>query len=336
VKEIDEKVKDIALTITQWRILFAINENTEIDQIAKYVEESKDSVLEALKPLLEKELIFENTPKEDENDFVSGSSEEAIEEELIEESFEDDFFEDDSALEIETDEVEDVFEDEVMDVSEIEEEDIFETEDAEIEIFDESNEDGSDEIIEEELIEVGEESIEIFDETENTLEEEEESIEIVEDIEEQENEVQLEEQTVEEVLEIEEESTSEVEKEQTVSGNTKTIVVIDESIVIRKMVEIAFEDLGMAISDFANGEEAKEKIDTVSPHLVIIDSALKDVKSIELMNIFKEKFSAPVIMFGTKTNPQLSDAVTKAGADAVVNKPFNDADLIEKVQSLLK
>ena len=101
------------------------------------------------------------------------------------------------------------------------------------------------------------------------------------------------------------------------------------------MVEIAFEDLNFTIVGYSSGEDALAKIDAENADIYLVDSALKDMKSIALMNQLKEKNNSPVLMFCTKTNPQLGKEVEAAGCNGLVSKPFNDDDLLKKVNDLI-
>ena len=335
VSDINEKVKDASLTITQWRVLFSINESTSVEEIKEYVDDELDQIKGALDALLEEHLI--ETDSETEDVAIDESADVPIIEEAEPEvvSIEEDHVEEEAveAPEIDMDDVEEevVFEEETTDEIIIEEDDVeIETSEDDIIIDDveiEAEVVEEDIIIEEESIEIEEEDI-ILEETEEVSED----ISVEEDV-----LIEEEPEIVEESVAIEEdviEDTPEEPAAPTSSGNSKKIMVIDESIVIRKMVEIAFEDLEFEIIGHPSGEAALENATQDNADVYLIDSALKDIKSVDLMSQIKAKKDAPVIMFCTKTNPQLAKEVEAAGCDGIVSKPFNDEDLINKVNEL--
>jgi len=114
------------------------------------------------------------------------------------------------------------------------------------------------------------------------------------------------------------------------------ILVIDDSIVIRKMVEIALEDEEFGIHTAVNGKDGLSKLDSVKPSLVILDLMLPDIGGIELLKTIKASMNIPVIMLSGKDSPQMVEKAKNEGADEFLPKPFRDEDLISKIKALLK
>jgi len=115
----------------------------------------------------------------------------------------------------------------------------------------------------------------------------------------------------------------------------KTILVVDDSIVIRKMVEIALEDENFNIDTAVSGKEGLSKIDRINPDLVILDLMLPDINGIDILKTVKASRGIPVIMLSGKDSPQMVEKAKVSGADAFLPKPFKDDELIEKIKSLL-
>jgi CheY-like chemotaxis protein len=117
---------------------------------------------------------------------------------------------------------------------------------------------------------------------------------------------------------------------------TNKLLVIDDSIVIRKMVEIALEDEDFSIHTAVNGKDGLSKLDSVKPALVILDLMLPDIGGIELLKTIKASMNIPVIMLSGKDSPQMVEKARSEGADEFLPKPFRDEDLISKIKALLK
>lgn len=115
----------------------------------------------------------------------------------------------------------------------------------------------------------------------------------------------------------------------------KTILVVDDSIVIRKMVEIALEEENFIIETAVSGKEGLTKIDKFNPNLVILDLMLPDINGIDILKTIKASRGIPVIMLSGKDSPQMVEKAKANGADAFLPKPFKDEELIEKIKSLL-
>lgn len=116
----------------------------------------------------------------------------------------------------------------------------------------------------------------------------------------------------------------------------KTILVVDDSIVIRKMVEIALEEEDYNIQTAVSGKDALEIIDKVNTDLVILDLMLPDINGIDVLKTVKLSKGLPVIMLSGKDSPQMIEKAKAEGADAFLPKPFKDDELLEKIKTLLE
>jgi len=127
------------------------------------------------------------------------------------------------------------------------------------------------------------------------------------------------------------------DKEETPApAGSKKILVVDDSIVIRKMVEIALENENFTIETAVSGKEALQKVDAVDPDLVILDIMLPDVSGIEILKAIKASKGLPVIMLSGKNSPQDIELAKAQGADDFAPKPFKEEELVEKIKALVK
>ena len=142
-----------------------------------------------------------------------------------------------------------------------------------------------------------------------------------------------------EVLEEEsvEEEVPESSDEEIISDSTKkTVMVIDDSIVIRKMIEIALEEEDFNIVTAVSGKEGLELVGKEKPNLVILDMMLPDMSGIEVLKSLKTDKSLPVIMLSGKDSPQLIETAKEVGVNDFLPKPFRDEELVEKVKTLIE
>ncbi|MCK4559470.1 MAG: response regulator [Calditrichia bacterium] len=119
-------------------------------------------------------------------------------------------------------------------------------------------------------------------------------------------------------------------------GTKKTVMIIDDSIVIRKMIEIALEDEDYNIITAISGKEGLEAIEKEKPNLVILDMMLPDMNGIEVLKTIKTEKKLPVIMLSGKDSPQLIETAKEVGVDDFLPKPFRDEELVEKVKTLIE
>jgi CheY-like chemotaxis protein len=115
----------------------------------------------------------------------------------------------------------------------------------------------------------------------------------------------------------------------------KSVLVIDDSIVIRKMVEIALEDENFKIVTAVSGKDGLALLDEKNPDLIILDLMLPDINGIDLLKTVKASKGIPVIMLSGKDSPQMVEKARAEGADAFLPKPFKDDELVEKIKELI-
>ena len=134
----------------------------------------------------------------------------------------------------------------------------------------------------------------------------------------------------EEVLEVEK-----IEMPPMPGAAQKTILVVDDSIVIRKMVEIALENENYSVISVATGKDAFSFLDSKDPDLVILDIMLPDVNGLDILKVIKTKKSIPVVMLSAKDTPKETAKAKELGADDFIPKPFRDEELVNKIHELI-
>jgi CheY-like chemotaxis protein len=115
----------------------------------------------------------------------------------------------------------------------------------------------------------------------------------------------------------------------------KTILVVDDSIVIRKMVEIALENESYNVISVGTGKEAFSYLDSKDPDLVILDIMLPDVNGLDILKAIKAKTTIPVVMLSAKDTPKETSQAKELGADDFIPKPFRDEELVGKIHELI-
>ncbi len=123
------------------------------------------------------------------------------------------------------------------------------------------------------------------------------------------------------------------------SGGRK-ILVVDDSIVIQKMVEIALEHEVEAsnceIVTAMKGEDAIRIAKEQQPGLILLDLGLPDMMGIDVLKAVRESNAdVPIIILSGKDSPQDKDTALNSGASDFINKPFHDEDLVSKVHQFL-
>lgn len=117
-----------------------------------------------------------------------------------------------------------------------------------------------------------------------------------------------------------------------------TILVVDDSPMLREMISGLLDKSGLTISVAKDGQEAKEKIVADPPDLVVLDVVMPNMNGYELCRWVKSTESTQhvlVILCSSKSEEFDRYWGIKQGADAYVIKPFRPGELLSTVQTLL-
>ena len=69
---------------------------------------------------------------------------------------------------------------------------------------------------------------------------------------------------------------------------------------------------------------------------VLLDVAMPDVDGLEICRRMRDTgFAGPILVVSARPGPDLPRKATAAGADGFVRKPFENAELVTRIRSLL-
>lgn len=117
----------------------------------------------------------------------------------------------------------------------------------------------------------------------------------------------------------------------------KTIMVVDDSSSMRRVVGIALKGAGYDVLEGCDGKDALSKLNGQKVHLIISDVNMPVMDGITFLKSVKQmpayKFT-PVIMLTTESEDSKKREGQAAGARAWVVKPFQPDQLLGAVQRL--
>jgi len=121
--------------------------------------------------------------------------------------------------------------------------------------------------------------------------------------------------------------------------NPTRILVVDDEADISTVLSVTLRRAGFEVQTAGDGIEAIEAIRREPPDLVILDVMMPRADGLETLKRIREHgptVHLPVIMLSAKA--QLADKIRgfDRGADDYVAKPFEPAEMLVRVQSLLK
>ena len=118
----------------------------------------------------------------------------------------------------------------------------------------------------------------------------------------------------------------------------KTIMIVDDSVSIRKVVKLTLEQSGFTVIDAIDGVDALKKLNGVKIHLLITDVNMPNMDGITLVLEAKKlpayKFT-PMMMLTTEASNDKKMQGRAAGAKAWLVKPFQPPMLLNAVSKLI-
>lgn len=113
------------------------------------------------------------------------------------------------------------------------------------------------------------------------------------------------------------------------------ILVVDDDINIKNLIEIYLKNDGYNVETALNGEEALNLINKNSYELVLLDIMMPILNGIETCLKIREKHSMPIIFLSAKDEEIDKLTGLTIGGNAYITKPFQSIELLTKVKSQL-
>jgi len=115
------------------------------------------------------------------------------------------------------------------------------------------------------------------------------------------------------------------------------VLVVDDELNIRELVQVALKFHGCAVSTAANGRDALRQIAAIQPDLIVLDVMLPDIDGFEVCRRIRAAGNEVPVIFLTARDTS-SDTVTglAIGGDDYVTKPFSVEALVARVRAVLR
>lgn len=116
----------------------------------------------------------------------------------------------------------------------------------------------------------------------------------------------------------------------------KTILVCDDDLGILEMLELLLEDDGYRVITEPNSIHVLKRIEAELPDLILLDIWMPVISGDQILKVLKASQltnKIPVLMYSASTDGKIIAEL--AGADGFISKPFDLADLLSDIESLL-
>jgi len=127
--------------------------------------------------------------------------------------------------------------------------------------------------------------------------------------------------------------------EQLVDEHKKTIMVVDDSITIRKITERMLKRYGIDVVLAKDGVDATNQLQESVPDLMLLDIEMPKMDGFEVASYVRndERLKdIPIIMITSRTGAKHKEKAMDIGVDRYLGKPFQEEELVKDINSILK
>ena len=126
----------------------------------------------------------------------------------------------------------------------------------------------------------------------------------------------------------------------TLPAESKTILVVDDSINVRRYLGLTLEKAGYKVEQAKDGQEAVDKlVGGLSVQAVICDIEMPRLDGYGVLEELKDRAefqNLPIAMLTSRSNEKHRKLAMNLGASAYFSKPYNEQELLQKLAELLQ
>lgn len=126
-----------------------------------------------------------------------------------------------------------------------------------------------------------------------------------------------------------------IETEKPTEDETKSILIVNNSLVVRKVIERAFKGLGYVVDTASNIAQSMEKAKTQNPDLIISDVKLSDGNGLEFINKVREDNNLPFIFITDDSIKAEFEQQLKQLGNAELTKTHEVSEIVKLVENIL-
>ena len=117
---------------------------------------------------------------------------------------------------------------------------------------------------------------------------------------------------------------------------SETILIIDDEVQIRRLLEISLSSNGYKTLFASNGKEGLTTAATYTPSLIILDLGLPDIDGLELLVRLREWYTRPIIVLTVRNSEDDIIFALDKGANDYLTKPFRSGELLARIRAAIR
>lgn len=134
-------------------------------------------------------------------------------------------------------------------------------------------------------------------------------------------------------------SQAELKASSVVAVHKQTIMVVDDSVTVRKVTTRLLERNGYLVITAKDGVDAMSKLEDAHPDLMLLDIEMPRMDGFEVATLVRHNprlAYLPIIMITSRTGEKHRERAYSVGVDAYMGKPFQEQMLLENISDLIE
>ncbi len=115
-----------------------------------------------------------------------------------------------------------------------------------------------------------------------------------------------------------------------------TILIIDDEVQIRRLLEITLSSTGYKIFEASSGKEGLVAAATHNPAVIILDLGLPDMDGMEILEKLREWYLRPIIILSVRNSEEEIIHALDNGANDYLTKPFRTGELLARIRVAIR
>ncbi|MGA4641862.1 response regulator [Stutzerimonas stutzeri] len=120
------------------------------------------------------------------------------------------------------------------------------------------------------------------------------------------------------------------------SGDSASVLIIDDEPQIRKFLRISLASQGYRVLESTDGRDGLARAALEQPDLVVLDLGLPDMDGQDVLGELRSWTRVPVIVLSVRSCEAEKVRALDAGANDYVTKPFGIQEFLARVRALLR
>ena len=118
--------------------------------------------------------------------------------------------------------------------------------------------------------------------------------------------------------------------------NEPTVFIVDDDQAVARSLRWLIEIVRLGVETFASAQAFLDNYDSSKPGCLVLDVRMPGISGLELQErLAARRINIPIIFITGHGDVQMAVRALQAGAFDFVEKPFNDQDLLDRVQKAI-